>query len=65
MLAIKDMAGVAKPRAAKLLVMALKEELSLPAHFQTHDTSGASSASALTPQDGHLLTKCNGLSQQS
>ena len=51
MLAIKDMAGVAKPRAAKLLVAALKEETSLPVHFHTHDTSGASSASVLAAVD--------------
>ncbi|MFC2953886.1 pyruvate carboxylase [Marinicaulis aureus] len=51
MLAIKDMAGVAKPRAAKLLVAALKEETKLPVHFHTHDTSGASSASVLAAVD--------------
>jgi pyruvate carboxylase len=46
-LAIKDMAGVCRPRAAKALVKALKEETGLPIHFHTHDTSGASAASVL------------------
>ncbi len=38
--AIKDMAGVCRPRAAAALVKALKEETGLPIHFHTHDTSG-------------------------
>jgi pyruvate carboxylase len=46
-LAIKDMAGVCRPRAAKALVKALKEETGLPIHFHTHDTSGAAAASVL------------------
>lgn len=44
---IKDMAGVCKPRAASALVKALKEEIGLPLHFHTHDTSGISAASVL------------------
>jgi pyruvate carboxylase len=47
MLAIKDMAGVCKPRAARELVRALKNEISLPLHFHTHDTSGIAAASVL------------------
>ncbi|MEO6268962.1 MAG: pyruvate carboxylase [Lautropia sp.] len=46
-LAIKDMAGVCRPRAATALVKALREETGLPLHFHTHDTSGAASASVL------------------
>jgi pyruvate carboxylase len=46
-LAIKDMAGVCRPRAAGALVRALKEETGLPIHFHTHDTSGLSGASVL------------------
>ena len=42
---IKDMAGLARPRAITALVKALKEEVSLPIHFHTHDTSGGSIAS--------------------
>ncbi|BAI80742.1 pyruvate carboxylase [Deferribacter desulfuricans SSM1] len=39
-LAIKDMAGLVKPYAAKKLIKAIKEETGLPIHFHTHDTSG-------------------------
>ncbi len=44
---IKDMAGVCKPAAARALVKALKEEVGLPIHFHTHDTSGIAAASVL------------------
>ncbi len=44
---IKDMAGIAKPRAIRALVKALKEEVGLPLHFHTHDTSGIAAASVL------------------
>lgn len=46
-LAIKDMAGLCKPYAARALVKALKEELGIPVHFHTHDTSGIAAASVL------------------
>jgi pyruvate carboxylase len=46
-LGIKDMAGLARPRAIRELVRALKEETGLPVHFHTHDTSGAAAASVL------------------
>jgi pyruvate carboxylase len=46
-LGIKDMAGLARPRAAYELVKALKEETGLPVHFHTHDTSGIGAASVL------------------
>ena len=46
-LAIKDMAGLCQPRAAAALVKALKEEVGLPVHFHTHDTSGIAAASVL------------------
>ncbi len=46
-LALKDMAGVCRPRAAAALVKALKAETGLPIHFHTHDTSGAAAASVL------------------
>ena len=47
MLGIKDMAGVCKPRAARELVRALKQEIGIPIHFHTHDTSGIAAASVL------------------
>ena len=46
-LGIKDMAGVCRPRAASALVRALKDEIGLPIHFHTHDTSGIGAASVL------------------
>ena len=46
-LGLKDMAGVCRPEAARLLVRALREETGLPVHFHTHDTSGAGAASVL------------------
>ena len=44
---IKDMAGLCKPDAARLLVKEIKNSTNLPIHFHTHDTSGTSSASIL------------------
>ncbi len=44
-LGIKDMAGLCRPRAAYALVKALKDEVGLPVHFHTHDTSGIAAAS--------------------
>ena len=46
-LGIKDMAGVCKPAAARLLVSTLKQEVGIPIHFHTHDTSGIAAASVL------------------
>ena len=50
-LGIKDMAGLLKPAAAKQLIKALKDEINLPIHFHTHDTSGLSAASVLAAVD--------------
>jgi pyruvate carboxylase len=50
-LAIKDMAGLCKPYAAYALVQALREEIAMPIHFHTHDTSGINSASVLKAAD--------------
>jgi len=47
-LGIKDMAGLCQPSAAGILVRALKEEVGLPIHFHTHDTSGIAAASVLS-----------------
>ncbi|MFT4149579.1 MAG: pyruvate carboxylase [Paracoccaceae bacterium] len=46
-LGLKDMAGLLKVPAAKVLFKALKEEVGLPIHFHTHDTSGAAAATIL------------------
>ena len=47
MLCIKDMSGLLKPYAAKKLVKALKEEVGMPIHLHTHDTSGNQVAALL------------------
>ena len=44
---LKDMAGLCKPAAIKMLVEAVKAETDLPVHFHTHDTSGIAAASVL------------------
>jgi len=46
-LAIKDMAGLCKPYAAERLVSTLRQEVGIPIHFHTHDTSGINAASVL------------------
>ncbi|NLD19841.1 MAG: pyruvate carboxylase [Clostridiales bacterium] len=46
-LGIKDMSGLVKPMAAKKLIEALKNEISIPIHFHTHDTSGNGVASLM------------------
>ena len=50
-LGLKDMAGLLKPAAARILVKALKEEVGLPIHFHTHDTSGLAGATILAASD--------------
>jgi pyruvate carboxylase len=51
-IAIKDMAGLVKPYAAKVLVKSIKSETGLPVHFHTHDTSGNGEASVLMAIEG-------------
>ncbi|MFC3695044.1 pyruvate carboxylase [Chenggangzhangella methanolivorans] len=46
-LCVKDMGGLLKPSAAGILIKALREEVSLPLHLHTHDTSGLSAATLL------------------
>ncbi|GAA5628400.1 pyruvate carboxylase [Brucella sp. NBRC 12953] len=50
-IALKDMAGLLKPAAARVLFKALREETDLPIHFHTHDTSGISAATVLAAVD--------------
>jgi pyruvate carboxylase len=70
MLAIKDMAGLCKPYAAYALVKALREEVGLPIHFHTHDTSGINSGSVLRASDAGVdiadaaLASLGGLTSQ-
>ena len=50
-LGLKDMAGLLKPAAAKILIKTLKEETGLPIHLHTHDTSGAGIATLLAANE--------------
>ncbi len=47
MIAIKDMAGLCRPYAAFELVRVLRQEIGLPVHFHTHDSSGINAATLL------------------
>ncbi|HTZ34092.1 MAG TPA: pyruvate carboxylase [Methylomirabilota bacterium] len=69
-LAIKDMAGLCKPYAAYTLVKALREEIGIPIHFHTHDTSGINASSLLKASeagvdvaDGAIASMSGGTSQ--
>ncbi|MEH3079246.1 MAG: hypothetical protein PGN11_21740 [Quadrisphaera sp.] len=46
-LAVKDMAGLLRPPAAKKLVSALRQRFDLPVHLHTHDTAGGQLATLL------------------
>lgn len=50
-LGIKDMSALLKPYAAKKLITALKNEISIPIHLHTHDTTGNGVATALMAAD--------------
>jgi len=50
-LGLKDMAGLLKPDAARLLVRELKAATGLPLHLHTHDTSGLSAATLLAASE--------------
>lgn len=50
-LAIKDMSGLLKPYAAKILVEGLKDTVKIPLHLHTHDTSSLQPASYLMAID--------------
>ncbi len=52
--AIKDMAGLLKPLAAKQLVSALKEELHIPIHLHTHDSTGNGVSTVLMAAEAGL-----------
>jgi len=69
-LCIKDMAGLCKPQAAKLLVQELKQAVGIPIHFHTHDTAGIQAGSILAASevgldiaDGAIASMSGGTSQ--
>ncbi|MGH3780442.1 MAG: pyruvate carboxylase, partial [Pseudonocardiaceae bacterium] len=49
--AIKDMAGLLRPPAARTLVSALRSRVDLPVHLHTHDTPGGQLATLLAAID--------------
>ncbi|MGD9724147.1 MAG: pyruvate carboxylase [Pirellulales bacterium] len=53
-LAIKDMAGLCKPYAAEKLVRTLKQEIGIPIHFHTHDTSGVQAGAIVKAAEAGL-----------
>ncbi|QJW99509.1 pyruvate carboxylase [Frigoriglobus tundricola] len=58
-LAIKDMAGLLKPYAAKRLVKALREAVGVPIHFHTHDSAGGQIASyMMAAEEGVSVVDC-------
>jgi pyruvate carboxylase len=69
-IAIKDMAGLCKPAAAYELVKALRQEVGVPIHFHTHDTSGINAASILRASDAGVdivdaaLSSMSGMTSQ-
>ncbi len=64
-LGIKDMAGLCKPYAAWKLVKALKEEVGLPIHFHTHDTSGINASSILKASEAGVDAADGAISSMS
>ena len=50
-LAIKDMAGLLRPPAARALVGALRSRFDLPVHLHTHDTAGGQLATLIAAID--------------
>ncbi|HEX7361208.1 MAG TPA: pyruvate carboxylase [Bryobacteraceae bacterium] len=46
-LGVKDMAGLLRPYAAYKLIKALREEVGIPIHLHTHDTSGINASTVL------------------
>ena len=50
-LCIKDMAGLCRPFAARKLVATLREEIGIPIHFHTHDSSGINASSVLSASE--------------
>lgn len=69
-LAIKDMAGLLKPRSADALIRELKKAVDLPIHLHTHDTSSIQAATYLTAIDAGVdvvdvaISSMSGLTSQ-
>jgi len=69
-LGIKDMSALLKPYAAFKLIKALKEEISIPIHLHTHDTTGNGVATVLMAAEAGVdivdtaLNSISGLTSQ-
>ncbi len=50
-LGIKDMSGLLKPAAARKLISTLKQEIGIPIHLHTHDTTGNGVATVLAASE--------------
>ena len=50
-LAVKDMAGLLRPYAAKTLITALRERFDVPVHLHTHDTAGGQLATLIAASE--------------
>ncbi|MBC7533834.1 MAG: pyruvate carboxylase [Oligoflexus sp.] len=71
-LCIKDMAGLLRPRAATVLITALKNEIGIPIHLHTHASAGSSESTLLSAAeagcdivDGAISTMAGLTSQPS
>ena len=62
LLCIKDMAGLLKPYAAKKLVHTLRQEIGIPIHLHTHDSSGGQIATLVeaAEQGVHIVDAAMG-----
>jgi pyruvate carboxylase len=64
-LGIKDMAGVLRPYAAHKLVKTLRDEVGVPIHLHTHDTSGINAASILKASEAGVDVADGAISSMS
>ncbi len=64
-LAIKDMAGLLRPYAAYKLVKTLREEVGLPIHLHTHDTSGINAATIIKAAEAGVSVADGAISSMS
>jgi pyruvate carboxylase len=64
-LGIKDMAGLLRPYAAYKLVKTLREEVGIPIHLHTHDTSGINAATILKASEAGVDVADAALSSMS
>lgn len=69
-LGIKDMSGLLKPYASRKLIQELKQEIGIPIHLHTHDTSGNAVATVLAAAESGVdivdaaLSPMSGLTSQ-